>query len=111
MSKPHPRNGWSVRELAEKTGASPRAIISWTSEPRADYLARANEKRARVQELRAKGLSMRAIAAEIGCSVGTVHRYVKEAEENNRLDSSAASRRSPRKPSGSAVERRKPPLG
>ncbi|WP_391564185.1 helix-turn-helix domain-containing protein [Shewanella algae] len=31
--------------------------------------------------MRAKGLSMRAIAAEIGCSVGTVHRYVKEVEE------------------------------
>lgn len=75
------RNGWSVRELAEKTGASPRSIISWTSEPREKYLTRANEKRARVQELRAKGLSMRAIAAEIGCSVGTVHRYVKETEE------------------------------
>ncbi|MGV3155095.1 helix-turn-helix domain-containing protein [Corynebacterium sp. 32222D000AT] len=28
--------------------------------------------------MRAKGLSMRAIATEIGCSVGTVHRYVKE---------------------------------
>ena len=75
------RNGWSVRELAEKTGASPRSIISWTSEPREKYLTRANEKRARVQELRAKGLSMRAIAADIGCSVGTVHRYVKEVEE------------------------------
>lgn len=75
------RNGWSVRELAEKTGASPRSIISWTSEPREKYLTRADEKRGRVQELRAKGLSMRAIAAEIGCSVGTVHRYVKEVEE------------------------------
>lgn len=75
------RNGWSVRELAEKTGASPRSIISWTSEPREKYLTRADEKRERVQGLRAKGLSMRAIAAEIGCSVGLVHRYVKEAQE------------------------------
>lgn len=75
------RNGWSVRELAEKTGASPRSIINWTSEPRETYLARANEKRECVQELRAKGLTMRAIAAELGCSVGTVHRYVKEAQE------------------------------
>ena len=80
MSKAHPRNGWSVRELHEKTGAAKSSIIRWTSEPRAEYIARADEKRARVQELRAKGLSMRAIAAEIGCSVGTVHRYVKEAQ-------------------------------
>jgi len=77
-----PRNGKTIREVAEGTGLSTATIERWTSEPRADYLARANEKRARVKELRAKGLSMRAIAAEIGCSVGTVHRYVKEAEEN-----------------------------
>mgnify|MGYP000220998532 FL=1 len=74
------RNGWSVRELAEKTGASPRSIANWTSEPRKKYLARANEKRVRVAKLRAQGLTMRTIAEELGCSVGTVHRYVKEAE-------------------------------
>lgn len=58
-----------------------RTIQRWTSEPRADYLARADEKRARVRELRERGLSVRAIAAETGYSVGTVHRYVKEARE------------------------------
>ena len=58
-----------------------RTIQRWTSEPRADYLARADEKRARVRELRGKGLTVRAIAAETGYSVGTVHRYVKEARE------------------------------
>lgn len=79
----HPRNGWSMKQLAEKTGASERAIANWTSEPRADYLARADEKRARVRELRGKGLSVRAIAAETGYSVGTVHRYVKEAESKS----------------------------
>jgi len=81
MTKQHPRNGWSVRELHEKTGAAKSSIIRWTSAPRADYLAQANEKRERVQELRSKGLSMRAIANEMGCSVGTVHRYIKEAEK------------------------------
>src|SRR5690625_6434651 len=61
---------------------SVRTAQRWTSEPREVFIKRANEKRVRVQELRAEGLSIRAIAAEIGCSVGIVHRYVKEAEEN-----------------------------
>jgi transposase len=76
-----PRNGKTIREVAEGTGLSTATIERWTSAPRADYLAQANAKRERVQELHAKGLSMRAIAAEIGCSVGLVHRYVKEVEE------------------------------
>ena len=77
----YPRNGKTARELAERAGMSVRTAQRWTSEPREVFINRANEKRARVLELRAKGLSMRAIAAEIGCSVGTVHRYVKEVEE------------------------------
>lgn len=74
-----PRRGRTAREIAEATGMSVRQVQNWTSEPRAKYLARADERRARIQELRAQGLSMRAIAAEVGCSVGTVHRYVREA--------------------------------
>lgn len=70
-----------MKEAAALTGLSTATIIRWTSEPREDYLARANEKRARVRELRGKGLSVRAIAAETGYSVGTVHRYIKEARE------------------------------
>ena len=78
-----PRNGKTLREVAEGTGMSVATIARWTSEPRADYLARADEKRARVRELRGKGLSVRAIAAETGYSVGTVHRDVKEAESKS----------------------------
>ncbi len=81
MAEPRiPRNGKTVRELVEKTGFSTNTIIRWTSEPRENYLARTDEKRVRVAELRAQGLTMRAIAKELGCSVGTVHRYVKEAQ-------------------------------
>lgn len=76
-----PRNGRTVKEAAALTGLSTATIIRWTSEPRADYLARADEKRARVRELRAKGLSIRAIANKTGYSVGTVHRYTKEAQD------------------------------
>lgn len=80
----HPRNGWSLRELAEKTGASPRAIATWTSEPRENYLARAQEKRERVRTLRATGLSIREIARQTGYSVGTVHRYASESNQRAR---------------------------
>lgn len=73
-----PRNGRTIKEAAELTGLSTATIIRWTSEPRADYLAQADEKRARVRELRKLGLPIRAIAEETGYSVGTVHRYVKE---------------------------------
>lgn len=69
----HPRNGWSVRELAEKAGVSTRSIINWTSEPREAYLSRAEERRQQIRKLRATGMSMRAIADEVSCSVGTVH--------------------------------------
>jgi len=78
----HPRNGWSVRELSEKTGASPRSIINWTSEPRDAYLSRAEQRRQQIRELREQGLSMRAIADEVGCSVGTVHNALNYREDD-----------------------------
>ncbi|MEL6051663.1 helix-turn-helix domain-containing protein [Corynebacterium rouxii] len=75
-----PRNGHRVKEAAKITGLSTATIIRWTSEPREDYLARADEKRRRVRELRSKGLSIRTIAQETGYSVGTVHRYIKQSQ-------------------------------
>ncbi|WP_369290618.1 helix-turn-helix domain-containing protein [Propionimicrobium lymphophilum] len=74
-----PRNGRTAQEAAQLTGLSVRSIQRWTSEPREVYLARADEKRTEVLKLRAKGLSMRAIATQLDCSVGTVHRYVHGA--------------------------------
>lgn len=73
-----PRNGKSVRELAERTNFSTNTIIRWTSEPREVYLARGRERAERIRELRAEGLTMRAIAEQLGCGVGTVHRAVSE---------------------------------
>ena len=76
VSKPiFSRKGMTLTEASKLTGIPVRTLARWTPEPREDYLARVNEKRGRVRELRAQGLSMRAIANEIGCSVGTVHRY------------------------------------
>ena len=74
-----PRNGKTIKEAARLTGLSEPTIKRWTSEPREVYLARADEKRTEVLKLRAKGLSMRAIATQLDCSVGTVHRYVHGA--------------------------------
>ncbi|QIM16039.1 helix-turn-helix domain-containing protein [Leucobacter insecticola] len=43
------------------------------AEPRDEYEARIAARHERIRELRADGLSMRAIAAELDVSVGTVH--------------------------------------
>lgn len=68
-----PRQGRTARELAEKTGLSPRTIRAWTAEPRDVYLDRAEKRHQKIRELRAQGLSMRAIAAQLGISARAVH--------------------------------------
>lgn len=68
-----PRNGISVRELSERTGVSTASIIRWTSEPREVYLGRAADRHQKIHELRNEGLSMRAIAVELGISARAVH--------------------------------------
>lgn len=50
------------------------------AEPRDQYLARANAKREQVAALRSQGLSVRAIATELGIPKSTVGRYVQEYE-------------------------------
>jgi len=68
-----PRNGLSIRELAERIGRSPATVARYTSEPREEYEARTAARHDRIRGLRAEGLSMRAIATELNVSVGTVH--------------------------------------
>lgn len=75
-----PRNGKTAREVAEKTGLSIRTIMDWTAESRETYLSRAEKRRQKIQELRKTGLSMRAIASKVGCSVGTVHNALAKDE-------------------------------
>lgn len=75
------RKGKSLRQLAEVTGRSTRWVSMYTSEPREDYLARAEERGRRVLELRAEGKTIRAIAEELDVSVGTVHRHIKAARK------------------------------
>jgi len=71
------RRTHTARELGERFGRSPRTIRRIISEPRDDYLARAQERAERIRKLRQSGMTMRAIAAELGCSVGTVHYALK----------------------------------
>lgn len=66
------RNG-SARELAQRLGVSERTIRNYVAEPREQYEERVSERHERIRELRRDGKSMRAIAAELGVSVGTVH--------------------------------------
>lgn len=77
----YPRNGRSARELAERTQMSIRTAQRWTSEPREAFLSRAQQRHERIRELRETGMTMRAIAAEVGCSLGTVHNALKTADQ------------------------------
>lgn len=76
-----PRNGKTIAEAAKLTGLSPRTIRRWTSEPREVYLGRAAERREKIHELREKGLSMRAIAEEVGIAVSAVHYALHKDQE------------------------------
>lgn len=75
------RNGRTIKEAAQLTGLTEQTIKRWTSEPRSEYEARAAARHERIQQLRDEGLSMRAIAAQLNISVGTVHYALhKDAE-------------------------------
>lgn len=77
----YPRNGRTARELAERTGMSIRTAQRWTSEPKEVYLARAQQRHQDIRALRATGMTYRAIAAEVGCSVGTVHNALSDTPD------------------------------
>lgn len=79
--KPGKRKG-TARELATRLGVNERTIRSYIAQPRNEYLSDAKRRRLRIRELRETGLSMRAIAAEVGCSVGTVHNALKDQPED-----------------------------
>ena len=72
------RRKLTARQLGQQFGRSPRTIRRIIAEPREDFLDRAQQRREQIRELRTTGISMRAIAAEMGCSVGTVHRALKD---------------------------------
>lgn len=83
MTAAHPiRRKYTAREMAERFNKTPQTIRNLMAEPRSEYEARASERHQRILELRAQGLSIRAIAAELGCSRGPVEYALKK---NDRL--------------------------
>lgn len=73
------RRNKTARELAEQFGVSRRTIQRAIAEPRAEYDARTAARHERIRELRAEGKSYRAIAAEVGVSLGTVQYALNKA--------------------------------
>lgn len=73
------RRQHTAKELAVQLGVSERTIQRIMAEPRGEYEARADERRRLIVEKRAQGMTMRAIAAELGISLGLVATYSKEA--------------------------------
>ncbi len=73
------RRQMTARELGEKFGRSPRTIRRIIAEAREDWIERAQARYVEIRKMRATGMSMRAIAAELDCSVSTVHRALQEA--------------------------------
>ena len=70
----------TARVLAERIGVSERTIKRYVAEPRAEYNARTAARHARIRELREEGKSYRAIAAEVGVSLGTVQYALNKSE-------------------------------
>lgn len=71
------RRTHTARELGERFNRSPRTIRRIIAEPREEWLARARQRQQQIATMRATGMTMRAIAAELKCSVGTVHNALK----------------------------------
>lgn len=65
-----------IREIARRLGRHPSTVQWWCGEngtqSRDDMEARIAERTRRAKALRAQELSYRAIAEELGCSIGTV---------------------------------------
>lgn len=71
------RNGITYRTLLAAGLTQAEAKERGLVEDREEYLGRAAERRDAVRKLRAEGMTIRAIAQQLGLSVGTVHRYAK----------------------------------
>ncbi|MFE5708110.1 helix-turn-helix domain-containing protein [Rhodococcus koreensis] len=71
----------TAREIAEQLGASPRTVRRIVAEPRGEFEARAEARRAQAVELRAQGLKYTEIAEAMGVTTGTVGRLLSDARK------------------------------
>ncbi|MBF6150268.1 helix-turn-helix domain-containing protein [Nocardia nova] len=87
------RRSMTAREGAERLGVSPRTIRRMVAEPRADFEARARDRRTRAAQLRNAGHSYKEIAAAMDCSTGTVGTLLRLARREGLLTKAAVVRR------------------
>ncbi|WP_226351958.1 hypothetical protein [Pseudonocardia sp. ICBG601] len=76
----------TAREVAERAGVSERTVRAIAAEPRAEYLARAKARRARVTALRDQGLTYKQIAEATGETCETIRRLIYEARQHGEWD-------------------------
>jgi len=72
------RRNMTARELGERFDRSPRTIRRVIALSRATYEAEAAERQRLICTMREQGMTMRAIATELGISPGTVHYAIKK---------------------------------
>lgn len=71
----------TAREAAAALGVTPRTIRNYVAMERGQWEAEARARHERIRALRAEGMTYRAIAAEVGCSIGTVHYAMNRPQE------------------------------
>ncbi|WP_226358792.1 hypothetical protein [Pseudonocardia sp. ICBG601] len=76
----------TAREVAERAGVSERTVRAIAAEPRAEYLARAKARRARVTALRDQGLTYKQIAEATGETQDAVGYLIYEARQHGEWD-------------------------
>lgn len=80
--RPGRRTG-TARELAQRLGVSERTIRRYVAEPKKQFEERTEARHERIRALREEGLSYRAIAAEVGVSIGTVNYALRKQRESD----------------------------
>ena len=81
----------TARELAARHGVSIRTVQRIAAEPRAEFLARASDRRKRVIALRAEGVKFDDIAERLGIPVGTCRRIIHGAKQRGEWPADGAS--------------------
>ncbi|MGB0972771.1 MAG: helix-turn-helix domain-containing protein [Mycobacterium sp.] len=74
------RRKMTAREAAERFGVTDRTIRRLIAEPRAEFLARARERRAQAVKLRLQGLKYREIAEEMDLHISYAGRLLADAK-------------------------------